>query len=357
MVPVPGLEASYPGADRTRHGDVAVIACGAIAQPCKEIVDRRGWPVDVHPLPPLLHNRPELIAGEVERLALRAAPELRTSRRRVRRLRHLRRARRRLRRGSVMRRLAGLHCYDVYAGPERLQTVLRRAARHVRPDRLPRPVVRAHRRRRARSGPLSRPARQLLRQLHPGGLAGAGAGRRDDVAGRAGRRHHRAPAHPRRCRDLRPRAGAGRAPSSTLTEIARSTRGRAMAARPPIGPQPDRARLGLAPGGWLEHTGEVFVAVTASVLSLRDHSPARAGRVELAGGRGVHDQSLSSKWCEHFEPRPKTRRRHPANALFPGPERLSPPTRTRTGPAPPPQIGAGPRRADRCRCVSQKRRG
>ena len=37
--------------------------------PCKEIVDRRHWPVDVHPLPPLLHNRPERIAGEVRRLA------------------------------------------------------------------------------------------------------------------------------------------------------------------------------------------------------------------------------------------------------------------------------------------------
>src|ERR687890_684968 len=52
------------GSDR-----VALVACGAIAQPCKEIVDRFGWPVDVHPLPPLLHNQPQLIAGEVRRLA------------------------------------------------------------------------------------------------------------------------------------------------------------------------------------------------------------------------------------------------------------------------------------------------
>jgi hypothetical protein len=120
VVPVPGLEASYPGADRTRHGDVAVIACGAIAQPCKEIVDRRGWPVDLHPLPPLLHNRPERIAGEVERLATELSPNYRTI--------------------AVayadcgtygalddvctrlgLPRLPGLHCYDVYAGPERLQ--------------------------------------------------------------------------------------------------------------------------------------------------------------------------------------------------------------------------------------------
>ena len=117
---VPGLEASYPRADLTRHGDVAVIACGAIAQPCKEIVDRRGWPVDLHPLPPLLHNRPERIAGEVERLATELTPAYRkiavayadcgTY-------------------GALdevcgrlgLPRLAGLHCYDVYAGPERLQ--------------------------------------------------------------------------------------------------------------------------------------------------------------------------------------------------------------------------------------------
>jgi Protein of unknown function (DUF1638) len=30
------------------------------------IARRRGWPVDVHPLPPLLHNRPSRIAAAVE---------------------------------------------------------------------------------------------------------------------------------------------------------------------------------------------------------------------------------------------------------------------------------------------------
>src|SRR6476660_6547402 len=52
-----------------RAGRVALIACGAIAQPAAAIVARHGWPVDVHPLPPLLHNQPQLIAGEVRRLA------------------------------------------------------------------------------------------------------------------------------------------------------------------------------------------------------------------------------------------------------------------------------------------------
>jgi len=83
------------------------------------VADRRGWELDVHPLPPLLHNHPERIAAEVEALATELA-------------------------GSYHRvvvgyadcgtygaldevcdrlglsRLAGLHCYDVYGGAQRL---------------------------------------------------------------------------------------------------------------------------------------------------------------------------------------------------------------------------------------------
>jgi Protein of unknown function (DUF1638) len=98
---------------------VALVACGALAQPAAQAVERRGWPVDVHPLPPLLHNRPQLIAGEVRRLAT----ELATSYAAV----------------AVgyadcgtygaldavcdelgLRRLPGLHCYDLYAGDSAL---------------------------------------------------------------------------------------------------------------------------------------------------------------------------------------------------------------------------------------------
>jgi len=55
------------------HPDrVGVVACGALALHVKAIADRRGWAVDVHPLPPALHNRPEGIApavrSELERL-------------------------------------------------------------------------------------------------------------------------------------------------------------------------------------------------------------------------------------------------------------------------------------------------
>ena len=76
---------------------------------------RHGWPVDVHPLPPLLHNQPraDRRRGRPARGELRAA--LRDGRGRLRRLRHLRRPRRGLR-AARPERLDGLHCYDVYAG-------------------------------------------------------------------------------------------------------------------------------------------------------------------------------------------------------------------------------------------------
>ena len=81
----------------------------------------QGWEVDVHPLPPLLHNQPHLIAGEVERLALtlRASYDMVAV-------------------GYAdcgtygvldevcerlgLRRLEGLHCYDVYAGASQIET-------------------------------------------------------------------------------------------------------------------------------------------------------------------------------------------------------------------------------------------
>jgi hypothetical protein len=101
---------------------VALVACGALAQPAAEIAARRGWPVDVGPLPPLLHNQPARIAAEVERLVDRleqdhdrvavgyadcgtygALDELCD------------------RRGLA--RLPGLHCYDVYGGADRVASM------------------------------------------------------------------------------------------------------------------------------------------------------------------------------------------------------------------------------------------
>lgn len=49
----------------------AVITCGALALHVRAIADRRGWDVEVLPLPPGLHNRPERIAPAVAELAAR----------------------------------------------------------------------------------------------------------------------------------------------------------------------------------------------------------------------------------------------------------------------------------------------
>src|SRR3954447_18954468 len=108
---------------RSRADRVAVIACGALAQPCAEVVARRGWPADVVPLPPLLHNHPQRIAGEVDKLVDELAPRY----------------------GIVvvgyadcgtygaldevcarrgLARLPGLHCYDVYGGADRLPALV-----------------------------------------------------------------------------------------------------------------------------------------------------------------------------------------------------------------------------------------
>ena len=96
-----------------------VIACGALGAPIREITARRGWPVELHCLPALLHNRPAAIAPEVERLAVAA------------RARGLPVAIGYADCGTYgaldelsarlgLRRLPGLHCYDLLAGPDRV---------------------------------------------------------------------------------------------------------------------------------------------------------------------------------------------------------------------------------------------
>lgn len=111
-----------PSPDSTAASRIAVIACGAIAQPVAEIVEAHDWQVDVHPLPPLLHNQPHLIASEVEDLLLMLRPAY----------------------GTIaiayadcgtygaldevcqrygVRRLEGLHCYDVFGGADRVRAM------------------------------------------------------------------------------------------------------------------------------------------------------------------------------------------------------------------------------------------
>ncbi|MCW2808820.1 MAG: hypothetical protein JWQ93_2775 [Marmoricola sp.] len=79
-----------------------------------------GWDVDVHPLPPLLHNQPQKIAGEVEQLAttLRASyDEVAVGYADCGTYGALDGVCERL----GLRRLEGLHCYDMYAGASRIE--------------------------------------------------------------------------------------------------------------------------------------------------------------------------------------------------------------------------------------------
>jgi hypothetical protein len=99
------------------------VACGALAQPAATVAAAAGWPLDVHPLPPLLHNQPHRIADEVRSLVQRLRPsydkvvvgyaDCGTY-------------------GALdtvcadlgVERLPGLHCYDVYAGADRISALL-----------------------------------------------------------------------------------------------------------------------------------------------------------------------------------------------------------------------------------------
>jgi Protein of unknown function (DUF1638) len=111
---------SWPSpSDATAITPAAIVACGALGPSIRDIVARRDWNVEVHLLPALLHNRPRQIAPRVERLV----GQLQT-------------------RGQCVivayadcgtygaldevcerrgvERLRGQHCYDVFAGAERL---------------------------------------------------------------------------------------------------------------------------------------------------------------------------------------------------------------------------------------------
>jgi Protein of unknown function (DUF1638) len=117
---------SSGGSRRSRPDrSLAVIACGALAGPVRDIVARRGWPVEVRPLPAVLHNRPERIAPAVAELAATLQA------------RGLRVALGYADCGSYgaldelcarlgITRLRGLHCYDVLGGAGRVRALLAR---------------------------------------------------------------------------------------------------------------------------------------------------------------------------------------------------------------------------------------
>src|ERR1700761_2546287 len=110
--------ASSPSLSSRPDRPAAVIACGALGGPVREIAARRGWDLEVRSLPAILHNSPRSIVPAVARLAGELAcagfrvvvgyadcgtySELDELCRRL-----------------GLARLPGLHCYDVLAGPAR----------------------------------------------------------------------------------------------------------------------------------------------------------------------------------------------------------------------------------------------
>jgi hypothetical protein len=101
---------------------IGVIACGALSVDIEAAASRRGWQIAVHPLPPLLHNRPERIPAAVEALIEQLRP------------RYARLVVAYADCGTygaldvvcerqAVERLVGSHCYDVYAGADTIEAL------------------------------------------------------------------------------------------------------------------------------------------------------------------------------------------------------------------------------------------
>jgi Protein of unknown function (DUF1638) len=105
-----------PGQQRP---ELEVLACGALAGHVREIVGRRRWPVAVRSLPAVLHNRPQKISFLAERYVISAQQSGRTVALAYADCGTY---------GALdeicarygVRRLPGLHCYDVLAGAPRM---------------------------------------------------------------------------------------------------------------------------------------------------------------------------------------------------------------------------------------------
>ena len=95
------------------------MACGALAGHVREIVARRGWPAAVTPLPAVLHNRPQKIIESAERAVVSALHTGRTVALAYADCGTYGALDELCARYGV-RRLPGLHCYDVFGGADRI---------------------------------------------------------------------------------------------------------------------------------------------------------------------------------------------------------------------------------------------
>lgn len=102
---------------------VGIVACGAIATHISSIQDKYGLDITIYPLPPLLHNSPKNIAGEVNSVL----DEIKSKHEKCAvayadcgtygALDDV------LRQHNVSR-LGGEHCYDVFAGKREIEEII-----------------------------------------------------------------------------------------------------------------------------------------------------------------------------------------------------------------------------------------
>ena len=102
---------------------IGIVACGALATHIDEIATDSGLDITIYPLPPLLHNRPEKIANEVDALLLEIKDK------------HSKCAVAYADCGTYgaldlvierhgVKRLGGDHCYDIFAGRTQIQEIM-----------------------------------------------------------------------------------------------------------------------------------------------------------------------------------------------------------------------------------------
>jgi len=102
---------------------IGVVACGALATHIADIAGAESLDITIYPLPPLLHNRPEKIAGEVDLLLSEIKDK------------HSKCAVAYADCGTYgaldaviathgVKRLGGNHCYDIFAGSKRIEELM-----------------------------------------------------------------------------------------------------------------------------------------------------------------------------------------------------------------------------------------
>jgi len=102
---------------------IGIVACGALATHIGEIAGDSDLDITIYPLPPLLHNRPEKIANEVDALLSEIKDK------------HSRCAVAYADCGTYgaldlvierhnVKRLGGNHCYDIFAGPSEIEKLM-----------------------------------------------------------------------------------------------------------------------------------------------------------------------------------------------------------------------------------------